>query len=57
MPKNHVPEWYFESVRKCIIPRKGFGDGKNEQDQKEVDPQNITITVKLKYKHLSLISI
>ena len=46
MPKNHVPEWYFETIRNCIIPRKGFGDGTKEQEQKKQDAKNVTITVK-----------
>eukprot|EP01084_Bolivina_argentea_P118552 210324_1 len=43
---DHVPEWFFESVRKCIIPRKGYGDGEKETDQneEEKDNQNTTIT-------------
>ena len=47
MPKQHVPEWYFESIRKCIIPRIGFGDGNNEPEQKEEEKKegdNVTIT-------------
>eukprot|EP01084_Bolivina_argentea_P237490 399125_1 len=42
---NHVPEWYFESVRKCIIPRKGYGDGSKEQDQKEEEKTNDNTTI------------
>ena len=44
---NHVYERYFENIRKCIIPRKGFGDGSKELDHKDPDPENVTITVKL----------
>merc|ERR1712099_140094 len=44
MPKDHVSEWYFESVRKCIIPRKGFGDGLHERDHNiKAKPDTTTI--------------
>ena len=45
MPTNHVIEWYFESVRKCLIPRKGFGDGLSEDTNKFIsEPKKKTIT-------------
>ena len=47
MPHNHVPEWYFETIRRCIIPRKGFGDGTTERvhnDKKHTKPNDKTIT-------------
>eukprot|EP01084_Bolivina_argentea_P286474 491431_1 len=44
IPYQHVAEWYFESVRKCIIPRKGFGDGSSDRNlNRQADPCNTTI--------------
>ena len=47
MPENHVPEWYIEATRTCLIPRIGFGDGtkeiKHNSDEK-VKLEDKTIT-------------
>ena len=31
MPNNHLAELYFETVRKCLIPRVGYADGDDEE--------------------------
>ena len=46
LPENHVYERYFENIRKCIIPRIGFGDRSKERDEISKAGDNQTITVK-----------
>ena len=31
-PDEYISEWQFENLSKCIIPRKGYGNGSKEKD-------------------------
>eukprot|EP01084_Bolivina_argentea_P083662 151475_1 len=45
IPKNHVKEWFFESCRRCIIPRRGYGNGDREMNYAHTYPiDDSTIT-------------
>ena len=30
IPDNHIPLWYFESSKTCLIPNIGYNNGKND---------------------------
>lgn len=40
IPDKHLPEHYFETCRYCIIPRRGYGNGQNEQGYPDKPPPN-----------------
>ena len=46
MPDKHVPDWYFNAGKTCIIPSMGYTNGKKTKD---FDPQD-TIRVDNAYK-------
>ena len=47
IPPNHVPEWGYEAVALCIVPRKGYGDGTKFLQSHMLKEHEKTIRVKL----------
>eukprot|EP01084_Bolivina_argentea_P104742 187537_1 len=48
LPNNHVAEWYFESTRQCLIPRKAYTGDMNKENEHnknaEITDRTITAT-------------
>ena len=40
VPSDHVPELFFDLARRCLIPRKGYGENKLKKADKNYSEKN-----------------